>query len=179
MASAGLVSILTQPEGWVPYESVMALAIRASVSILTQPEGWVPCHQQLEIGFAQAFQSSPNPKVGCHQVKTKIAKRGHAVSILTQPEGWVPYTCRPAHMISRHGKVSILTQPEGWVPCSIEATANIRYDHRFNPHPTRRLGAMLTSQAVDLLGVFLLFSRSPLNRTGNPPRRASRKQENR
>ena len=100
---------------------------RGEVSILTQPEGWVPFNTEVGKPRLLAFQSSPNPKVGCH------GNGNNSPVVLS---------------------------------C-------------FNPHPTRRLGAMLTSQAVDLLGVFLLFSRSPLNRTGNPPRRASRKQENR
>ena len=54
--SCSAVSILTQPEGWVP----------CHVSILTQPEGWVPLAYLEKIRNYSLFQSSPNPKVGCH-----------------------------------------------------------------------------------------------------------------
>ena len=36
------VSILTQPEGWVPSDLGVPIFVRTTVSILTQPEGWVP-----------------------------------------------------------------------------------------------------------------------------------------
>ena len=92
------VSILTQPEGWVPYlqfdietpacimcngfnphptRRLGAICVlwrreikvrAASVSILTQPEGWVPWPTRWPWQpNASRFQSSPNPKVGCHK----------------------------------------------------------------------------------------------------------------
>ena len=61
------VSILTQPEGWVPCTRRKDLRLTLPVSILTQPEGWVPSQSPVQLGLAgNWFQSSPNPKVGCH-----------------------------------------------------------------------------------------------------------------
>ena len=43
-------------------------------------------------GGEPMFQSSPNPKVGCHFGFYVVpAKKDRCVSILTQPEGWVPF----------------------------------------------------------------------------------------
>ena len=60
------------------------------VSILTQPEGWVPSVHGRGAAVALLFQSSPNPKVGCHSHLTRRLQYAFLVSILTQPEGWVP-----------------------------------------------------------------------------------------
>ena len=88
------------------------------VSILTQPEGWVPCFNlRAWCQRCHLFQSSPNPKVGCHPNPYRLIRSRHVVSILTQPEGWVPL------VVYKVGKalvsVSILTQPEGWVPSAM------------------------------------------------------------
>ena len=61
------------------------------------------------------------------------------VSILTQPEGWVPFVV-PCGLVSL-AVVSILTQPEGWVPFLLLALT-VSALGCFNPHPTRRLGAI-------------------------------------
>ena len=133
------VSILTQPEGWVPCQAWHNPRTGRTVSILTQPEGWVPwsaspsrgrlicCfnpHPTRRLGairfFAHyphppyEFQSSPNPKVGCHQ---------RAVS-RSSP--------RPQFQSSPNPKVGCHSGPPQipWQP------------YCFNPHPTRRLGAM-------------------------------------
>ena len=87
------------------------------VSILTQPEGWVPSALIL----------------------LTIIRRW-LVSILTQPEGWVP--CQAKSLLTHHLIVSILTQPEGWVP-SIPLLLLCAGQGSFNPHPTRRLGAIV------------------------------------
>ncbi len=42
-AARSPVSILTQPEGWVPFRDLVKDPNYEIVSILTQPEGWVPC----------------------------------------------------------------------------------------------------------------------------------------
>ena len=161
-----IVSILTQPEGWVPSTPQIPTTLTKMVSILTQPEGWVPlsCIQVVYTGQGgfnphptrrlgaifsvvvvgsgspfKAFQSSPNPKVGCHEPLVQHRESGTGVSILTQPEGWVPskrnankhlaqllFQSSPNPKVGCHrGRkdhgsprrfVSILTQPEGWVP---------------------------------------------------------------
>src|SRR5947209_3526246 len=44
------------------------------ISILTQPEGWMPPRALDPSGsHVRAFQSSPNPKVGCHDASTREA----------------------------------------------------------------------------------------------------------
>ncbi len=61
-----------------------------AVSILTQPEGWVPSITLSQYKSEHPFQSSPNPKVGCHNDNSTLGWQPMLVSILTQPEGWVP-----------------------------------------------------------------------------------------
>ena len=132
----------------------------------SSPNPKVGCHSS---GYSAStmghsmFQSSPNPKVGCHQVDIHVPFLFFPVSILTQPEGWVP-SClfsfavqmsgvsiltQPEGWVPLYkggtqrgaGNVSILTQPEGWVPLSLWIHRQ-RGNVGFNPHPTRRLGAI-------------------------------------
>ena len=61
------VSILTRPEGRVPLYKMLDTAAVPQVSILTRPEGRVPLVRPLPTPtFVTVFQSSPDPKVGCH-----------------------------------------------------------------------------------------------------------------
>ena len=62
----------------------------------------------------RVFQSSPDPKVGCHSPKVSGHWFGLLVSILTRPEGRVPHFSSIA--ILEFFLVSILTRPEGRVP---------------------------------------------------------------
>ena len=120
------VSILTQPEGWVPYvlhratypphtqtfqsspnpkvgchdDPGIRLGAILQVSILTQPEGWVPCGLNATGDSDWLFQSSPNPKVGCHSGRHSSGRPYATVSILTQAEGWLPSRKR-RHLIRR------------------------------------------------------------------------------
>ena len=63
------------------------------VSILTRPEGRVPFVRRPTLIMAgEGFQSSPAPKGGCHEPlgRLELGEVQH-VSILTRPEGRVPY----------------------------------------------------------------------------------------
>ena len=187
------VSILTQPEGWVPYWKEMWHHIGgdSNVSILTQPEGWVPS----PVGQAKgvivpevSILTQPEGWVpllwSCHRSRYAVI----GVSILTQPEGWVPceigFDPQPVF-------VSILTQPEGWVPYGLSSALygdkdkfqsspnpkvgchlvsaypppTSQYGPSFNPHPTRRLGAIrpwLSAHGRDTL----MFQSSPNPKVG-------------
>src|SRR5437870_3550027 len=66
------------------------------------------------------------------------------LSILIQPEGWMLRAS-----VTREGQamlVSILIQPEGWM-LPLGGRWQPSGPTGFNPHPTRRLDATLTSQA--------------------------------
>src|SRR5947209_3526250 len=45
------ISILTQPEGWMPRLLRLFVSLSHAISILTQPEGWMP-------HFSHSFQQS-------------------------------------------------------------------------------------------------------------------------
>src|SRR5262249_34958920 len=130
-------SILTQPEGWVLHGIGMGFGGTFDVSILTQPEGWVLlAHGDKSAIILVAFQSSPNPKVGCYILPYTAKymvwcfnphptrRLGATVRYDTSAVG---YSCFNPHPTRRLGathveegvghlrKVSILTQPEGWV----------------------------------------------------------------
>ncbi len=49
--------------------------LAARVSILTQPEGWVPFEAFEKLKARGMFQSSPNPKVGCHSLSVGFTRR--------------------------------------------------------------------------------------------------------
>ena len=85
-----MVSILTQPLGWVQPLLGDAWLVDIDVSILTQPLGWVQRHSNIcDIGRHLLFQSSPNLSAGCSEWVWVIEGREKVVSILTQPLGWV------------------------------------------------------------------------------------------
>ena len=116
----------------------------------SSPNPKVGCHQNkfAKLAYFAMFQSSPNPKVGCHKLETPDQERDKQVSILTQPEGWVPYR-REHQLVAR--------------------------ERSFNPHPTRRLGAIeeikkLVREALEVsiltqpegwVPYTMLFSKSP------------------
>ena len=150
------VSILTQPEGWVPWYAGLLSAKVAGVSILTQPEGWVPCQFLFFLSNDSLFQSSPNPKVGCHRNPPAAPPRNpgfqsspnpkvgchnwhssigleNTVSILTQPEGWVPSGDELVFEVAK--LVSILTQPEGWVPSRGKLGSELQERFQSSPNP--------------------------------------------
>ena len=109
------------------------------VSILTQPEGWVPYGQRYCTGHATpSFNPHPTRRLGAINSQSTAAGPVR-VSILTQPEGWVPSDL--TRLFNFMTNVSILTQPEGWVPYPVRPSAPGMITG-FNPHPTRRLGAM-------------------------------------
>ena len=113
------VSILTQPEGWVPFDTMPLYQLSSIVSILTQPEGWVP-YEWLPI----------------HHLLTRV-------SILTQPEGWVPSVDT---LISELDHATFQSSPNPKVGCHSNCKAQSRHIKCFNPHPTRRLGAIRHSR---------------------------------
>ncbi len=90
-SKAQYVSILTQPEGWVPCESERYRR-RPNERFQSSPNPKVGCHKsrRLKKIHRRKFQSSPNPKVGCHMDIFIASFDFLHVSILTQPEGWVP-----------------------------------------------------------------------------------------
>ncbi len=89
----GGVSILTQPEGWVPFCRSGRMSMTPK-QFQSSPNPKVGCHLSplIRIIYNKLFQSSPNPKVGCHSPLMIIIYNQLIVSILTQPEGWVPCT---------------------------------------------------------------------------------------
>ena len=142
-----VVSILTQPLGWVQrgssigsFQSSPNLSAGCSrgsgivVSILTQPIGWVK-----RAVAPPSFQSSPNLSVGCSRGS------GIVVSILTQPLGWAqravphsPFQSLPNlySLDSAAGyAVSILTQPIGWVHLGYGSLSTASVHSRFQSSP--------------------------------------------
>ena len=143
VSRAILVSILTRPEGRVPLGSALDAQVDAVVSILTRPEGRVPlAMSRFVVTGYPLFQSSPDPKVGCHTVIRERYEGGNIVSILTRPEGRVPpppctTPANPAWRFNPHPtRRSGATREVGW-----RSSAHAS----FNPHPTRRSGATPTS----------------------------------
>ena len=97
------------------------------------------------------FQSSPDPKAGCYQSITYNA---------------IPFLGIP---------VSILTRPEGRVLHNLR-TPLLLFDLCFNPHPTRRPGATVSSryQWLESKG----FNPHPTRRPGATLGKHKRKKEN-
>ena len=93
-------------------ENVHASA--GSVSILTQPLGWVQPRLAQDGINVRGFQSSPNLSVGCSFVGGVGWCGVGNVSILTQPLGCVQPAAVDWAYAWRKG-VSILTQPVVWV----------------------------------------------------------------
>ena len=106
-----MVSILTQPLGWVQPNSRATLDHSLFQS---SPNLSVGCSHSVVSGMWTGFQSSPNLSVGCILRTDRSTLSFVSVSILTQPLGWVQPEGLP-HF--RHHHIS------------------------FNPHPTSRLGA--------------------------------------
>ena len=123
-------------------------------------EGWVPCDQ---------FQSSPNPKVGCHFARAReTGLLDIQVSILTQPEGWVPWEDKS----DRHSFKTFQSSPNPKVGCHWSTVpfrrSSVFHSRRFNPHPTRRLGAIsdMTSPCSSGGPPGLRFNPHPTRRLG-------------
>src|SRR5258708_22504989 len=89
-----LVSILTQPCGWVPLPSATRPSTGETVSILTQPCGWVPRRCSILSNAPQnGFNPHPTLRLGATIIPTAERSSTLQVSILTQPRGWLPRTC--------------------------------------------------------------------------------------
>ena len=121
-----LVSILTQPEGWVPSLKPQLAYNGLTVGFNPHPTRRLGAILEYDPATGRLFflfQSSPNPKVGCH------ARR-----------------CLPRAVYSGW---SILTQPEGWVP-SIHSITDQARSGEFQSSPNPKVGCHSDLQAIDL-----------------------------
>ena len=113
-----------------------------SPAFQSSPNPKVGCHQTTttRLNNSPRFQSSPNPKVGCHPVPCKLVDMPSQVSILTQPEGWVPYSSK---ITRRWQRGCFNPHPTRRLGAMCPQHPAMVVNHRFNPHPTRRLGAII------------------------------------
>ena len=89
--------------------------IRADILFQSSPNPKVGCHRLALHAAApeMLFQSSPNPKVGCHYAVRAFPVR--LISFNPHPTRRLGAILVYLSLKDSYG-VSILTQPEGWVP---------------------------------------------------------------
>ena len=134
------VSTLTQPDGWMPLDSIHHSRVRHHVSTLTLPEGRMPrtpvhrlrTHRRcFNPHPARRPDATPHPSAFClahrcfnpHPVRRLDATLLGAERplVLSEEQNTMKYT------------VSILTQPEGWMPVPHQ----VKHHVCFNPHPAQ------------------------------------------
>ena len=133
------------------------------VSILTQPEGWVPRLDHFEGQLpVRGFNPHPTRRLGATGLLGQLL-HSFFVSILTQPEGWVPLS--PVLVSTEAWQFQSSPNPK--VGCHTQLFLSLRTARRFNPHPTRRLGA--TPFCTEVTRLLTCFNPHPTRRLGATP----------
>ena len=110
-----------------------------TVSILIQPEGWMLCLSFRYFVTLTMFQSSSSPKAGCYSKNKPHGLNRDIVSILIQPEGWM--LC--ISWLTRMVLCTFQSSSSPKAGCYVDRRCALFYLTGFNPHPARRLDAII------------------------------------
>ncbi len=108
-----MVSILTQPVGWVQHLLDQADLLDTDC-FNPHPACWLGATFKSVTLLSGVYGFNPHPACWLGATRLDVILLAClTVSILTQPVGWVQRVLPAAHLPGSH--VSILTQPVGWV----------------------------------------------------------------